>query len=57
MTRSFTPLTAAMLIALTPLSGVAFAETTKTPAAPTAPATPLGDGTGDDPVAHRLDRL
>ena len=40
MTHSFTPLTAAMLIGLTPLSGVAFAETTKTPAAPTAPATP-----------------
>ncbi|MDE3051419.1 MAG: hypothetical protein KGJ48_16155, partial [Nitrospirota bacterium] len=40
MTRPFTPLTAAILIALTPLSGVTFAQTTKTPASPTAPATP-----------------
>lgn len=30
----------AILIALTPLSGVAFAQTAKTPAAPTAPTTP-----------------
>jgi hypothetical protein len=40
MKLTFTPLTVAMLIALTPLSGVAFAQTTKIPAAPTAPATP-----------------
>jgi hypothetical protein len=41
MTLTFAPLTAAILIALTPLSGVAFAQTTKTPAAPTAPETPI----------------
>ncbi len=40
MTLTFAPLTAAILIALTPLSDVAFAETMKTPAAPMAPATP-----------------
>ncbi|MEO8340259.1 MAG: hypothetical protein ABI604_11165 [Nitrospirota bacterium] len=40
MTHTFTPLTVAMLIALTPLSGVAFAQTTKTPVAPTASTTP-----------------
>jgi len=40
MTRILTPLTVAMLIALTPFSGVAFAQTTKTPAAPTAPTSP-----------------
>jgi hypothetical protein len=40
MTLTFTLLIAAILIALTPLSGVAFAQTTKTPAAPTAPTTP-----------------
>ena len=40
MTHTFTPLTVAMLIALTPFSGVVFAQTTKTPAAPTAPTTP-----------------
>ena len=39
MTRTFTPLTVTMLIALTPLSGVALAQTTKTPALSTAPAT------------------
>ena len=37
MTLTFTPLTVAILIAITPFSGVAFAQTTKTPA--TAPAT------------------
>jgi hypothetical protein len=35
-----TLLIAAILIALTPLSGVAFAQTAKTPAAPTAPTIP-----------------
>ena len=40
MTLTFKPLTAAIVISLTPLSGVVFAETTKTPAAPTAQATP-----------------
>jgi len=40
MPRILTPLTAAMLIALTPFSGVAFAQTTKTPGPPTAPASP-----------------
>ena len=40
MTRILTPLTVAMLIALTPFSGMAFAQTTKTPAAPTAPTSP-----------------
>ena len=40
MTRTFTPLTVAMLIALTSFSCVAFAQTTKTPAASAAPATP-----------------
>lgn len=34
-------LTTAILIALTQLSGVAFAQTTKTPAPPTVPATPV----------------
>ena len=41
MKITFTPLTVAMVIALTPLSGVAFAQTTKTPAAPMAPTTPV----------------
>jgi hypothetical protein len=40
MKITFTPLTAAILIALTPLSGVAFAQTTKTPAAPAPHETP-----------------
>lgn len=40
MTVTFKLLTAAILIALTPLSGVAFGQTTKTPAGPTAQATP-----------------
>ncbi len=40
MTRILTPLTVAILIALTPFSGMAFAQTTKTPAAPTAPTSP-----------------
>jgi hypothetical protein len=42
MKRILTPLTVAILIALTPFSGVAFAQTTKTSAAPTTPATPAG---------------
>lgn len=40
MTLTRTSLATAILIALTPLSGVAFAQTTKTPAAPTAHAAP-----------------
>lgn len=40
MTLTYRLLIAALLIALTPLSGVAFAQTTKTPAEPTAQATP-----------------
>lgn len=40
MTRIFTPLIAAILIALTPLSGIAFAQATKAPAIPAAPAAP-----------------
>lgn len=48
MTRIFTPLTVAMLIALTPFSGVVFAQTTKMPVAPTAPANPA---TATAPVA------
>ncbi|MEP7153606.1 MAG: hypothetical protein ABI856_18040 [Nitrospira sp.] len=40
MTFHFKPLSATMLIALTALSGMAFAQTTKTLAAPTAHATP-----------------
>lgn len=40
MKITFTPLTVAMVIILTPFSGVAFAQTTKTPAAPAAHETP-----------------
>ncbi|MEP7153888.1 MAG: hypothetical protein ABI856_19460, partial [Nitrospira sp.] len=41
MIRILKPLTATMLIALTPLSSVTSAQTTKTPVASTAPATPI----------------
>lgn len=40
MIRSVTPLTATMVMALTPLSSVAYAQTAKTPATPTVHATP-----------------
>ena len=50
MKRTLKPLTAAILIASAQLSGVAFAQTTKTPAAPTAQAAPAS--VSEEPQRH-----
>ncbi len=55
MKRTLTPLTVAMLTALTSFSSVAFAQTSKTPLYPRRQL--FQRRHSDDPVAHRLDRL